>query len=114
MNLGLSKQLTAAFGGVIPIDRPEVTNQIIIDSAPPGAWIIPPPGGGADSNWLVGFISGEGCFRVSIQKSPRSKSNFQVLLFFELTQHCRDEELMMNLKSYLNCGNVKKKTILFN
>lgn len=52
LNLGLSQELIAAFGGVIPIDRPQVTNHIV-----------------SDPNWLAGFTSGEGCFQIRIHKS---------------------------------------------
>ena len=60
-------------------------------------------------NWFVGFTLAEGCFQVNILKSENSKSGFRVLLSFILVQHERDEQLMSNIASYLNCGHVYKK-----
>ena len=40
---------------------------------------------------MVGFISGEGCFYVKINKSKSLKTGFQVALVFILTQHTRDK-----------------------
>jgi len=44
MNLGLSKELKAAFPDTIPVQRPLVNNQEIMDS-----------------NWVSGLTLGEGC-----------------------------------------------------
>lgn len=40
-----------------------------------------------DPQWLVGFISAESCFSVSIVKSQYVKLGYQVQLRFRLTQH---------------------------
>lgn len=55
---------------------------------------------------MIGFIVGEGCFLITVQKSTTHHNGFQVRLVFQLTQHIRDEQLMTSLIEYLGCGNV--------
>ena len=86
-NLGLSDKLKAAFPSVVPVERPLVKIQKI-----------------DDPHWLAGFVSGEGCFSVDILKSKTTSIGFLVMLRFRLTQHSRDEELLINLVTYLGCG----------
>ena len=87
INNGLSDELKAAFPNVIPVPRPLVEDQKI-----------------KDPNWLAGFASGEGCFRITIKEytSPMKKYAY---LIFKITQHSRDEKLMKNIVDYLGCGN---------
>lgn len=51
-------------------------------------------------NWLAGFASAEGCFRVKVAKS-NTKTRETVSLGFQFTQHAKDEKLMRNLIKYL-------------
>lgn len=92
MNLGLPEELKTAYPDVIPFVRPKVQGQKI-----------------QDANWLAGFASAEGCFMVGIRKSNSYSAGFQVNSIFLITQHIRDEQLMNNIKEYLNCGNLQKK-----
>jgi len=87
MNNGLSDELKAAFPDITPVPRPEVTNQVI-----------------KDPNWLSGFLEGDGCFSICVVKSSRSKYGALVQLFFNITQHSRDEQLLKSLVNYLGCG----------
>lgn len=87
MNKGLSEQLKVAFSNVIPVNKSSVLNNKV-----------------KDPNWLVGFIVGEGCFLITVQNSTTRHN--QVRLVFQLTQHQRDERLMMSLIEYFGCGNV--------
>ena len=48
--------------------------------------------------WLVGFTSGEGNFSVSLDKGTYKS------LLFKITQHKIDEELLIAIKEYFNCG----------
>ena len=59
-------------------------------------------------NWLGGFSSGEGSFIIGIKKSNRFSTGFEVRLVFMLTQHIRDEELIISLIEYFGSGNVNK------
>lgn len=45
---------------------------------------------------------------VEIKKS-KLNLGFQVCLSFTLTQHFRDEQLMISLIKYLNCGNIIRR-----
>ena len=69
INRGLSDQLKAAFPKTIPVQRP-----IVVENPK-----IP------HHQWLAGFTSGEGCFRVMINKS-NTKVGWTVQLVFQITQ----------------------------
>lgn len=88
MNLGLSEKLAKDFLDIIPVERP------LINSDMP------------NKNWLLGFIEGEACFYVKVYKSPKSKLNYAVQLVFTITQHIRDEALLLNICRLLECGRV--------
>jgi len=88
LNKGLSPALKEAFPNSVAVPRPEISS--IIELQP---------------LWLAGFISGEGCFRVSIRESKSSKAGIRVSLIFVLNQHCRDESLIISLVDYFGCGN---------
>ena len=92
INRGLSQKLKEAFPNVIPVNKP-----LILDLP------VPNPG------WLAGFTTGEGCFFIVIYQSASSKLGEAVQLKFILVQHIRDEQLMNNIKEYLNCGNILQK-----
>lgn len=87
MNNGLTPVLKKAFPNVVAMLRPSVKNQAI-----------------TDPNWIAGFVEGEGCFFVVVNKSPLSKLGLAVRLSFNISQHIRDEKLLRSLKIYLNCG----------
>jgi hypothetical protein len=59
-----------------------------------------------DKQWIVGFVDGEGCFHVSINKLPKMKLGWQVLPEFRVVQHQRDEALLHKLKLFFGFGNV--------
>ena len=56
--------------------------------------------------WIAGFVDAEGCFKVTISTKPNNK--YQVLLVFQITQHSRDKQLLINLLNYFNCGILEK------
>jgi|SRR6185312_8671884 len=58
---------------------------------------------------MAGFISAEGCFRIKISKSNTHKTGYSVGLRFFITQHIRDEQLLMNFKEYFGCGEYKQR-----
>lgn len=61
-----------------------------------------------DSQWIVGFVDGEGCFHVGINKNSEMKIGYQVLPEFTIVQHVRDVQLLHALKSYFDCGVVRR------
>lgn len=90
LNLGLSVELKEAFPGIVPIGRSSLQDEKILNSY-----------------WLAGFVSGEGCFIISIFKTT-TKLGETVKITFSLTQHTRDEQLMNSLIEYFGAGNVCK------
>ena len=59
-----------------------------------------------DSSWIVGFIDGEGCFNVEINRLPKMTLVWQVLPEFRVVQHQRDEVVLQKLKLFFGFGNV--------
>ncbi|GAA5129033.1 hypothetical protein GCM10023339_57690 [Alloalcanivorax gelatiniphagus] len=57
--------------------------------------------------WLGGFASGDGSFMIQIEH--KGGKSFPRLIFL-LTQHIRDEKLMIRLISYLGCGGVSQNS----
>lgn len=90
MNRGLSIILKKEFKNVKPVERSKIDNNLIIDE-----------------NWIVGFVSGEGCFDIRIMETT-SELGYRVQLRFRITQHSRDIGLMENIISKLKCGSIYK------
>ena len=96
MNKGLSEKLKLAFPSVVPVLRPLVENSKTIDP-----------------HWLAGFVAGEGSFIINIQKSSTYSLGQGVILFFVITQHLRDQQLLFSVMECLACGNVYQKGEVF-
>ena len=93
MNLGLTDILKAAFPNYSPILRPIVEGLI-----------IPNP------LWVVGFVSGEGCFFINLITNKYSNKTY-VQLRFSISQHFRDIKLIESFISYFNCGYITKDNV---
>lgn len=61
-----------------------------------------------DALWIVGFVDGEGCFEVSINKHKEMTLGWQVLPEFRIVQHERDVQVLLKLKDYFGFGKVVK------
>jgi len=83
LNWGNSELLTNSFPSVKPIERPSYI--ISVKTLNP--------------YWVAGFTSGEGCFDISVTDSRHVGKRFRI------TQHVRDEALLVSLISYFGCGN---------
>ncbi len=59
-----------------------------------------------DTKWIAGFVDGEGCFHVSINKMDCMKLGWQVLPEFRIVQHQRDEQVLHRIKKILGCGSI--------
>jgi LAGLIDADG endonuclease len=59
-----------------------------------------------DPRWVSGFVDGEGCFHVSINRVPRMSQGWQVLPEFRIVQHSRDEAILHRLRDFFGCGRV--------
>ena len=60
-----------------------------------------------DTQWVVGFVDGEGCFYVGINKHSDMSTGYQVLPEFTVVQHERDAQLLHALKAFFGCGVVR-------
>jgi hypothetical protein len=89
LNKGLSASLLEAFPGNTPVLRR-----------------IPPINTYIHPQWVAGFTSGDGSFKVSIRESKLYKTGSRVALIFVLTQHIRDKLLLESLVNYFKCGHV--------
>ncbi len=61
-----------------------------------------------EAQWIVGFVDGEGCFHVGINKHPEMRAGYQVLPEFTVVQHERDVNVLHALKAYFGCGVVRR------
>lgn len=59
-----------------------------------------------DAGWVVGFVDGEGCFHVGINKMPKKLLGWHVLPEFRVVQHERDEEALHRLRAFFGFGSV--------
>lgn len=60
-----------------------------------------------NSQWVVGFVDGEGCFHIGIFKNQELRLGFQVLLEFVVTQHRRDVKVLESIRGFFKCGVVR-------
>ena len=97
MNLGLSDTLKTEFMAYAQqildsYPRPTIENTKV-----------------TDPQWIAGFTSGEGCFKVFVQEHPKNLTGFRVMLGFTITQHNRDENLMKSFIDYFGCGKIEHR-----
>ena len=59
-----------------------------------------------DAQWVTGFVDGEGCFHVSINKVREMSIGWQVLPEFRVVQHERDQSVLEELRRFFNAGKV--------
>ena len=59
-------------------------------------------------DWIAGFVDGEGCFHVGINKHPDMKFGYQILPEFTVVQHKRDIQLLHQFRSTIGCGVVRR------
>jgi len=61
-------------------------------------------------DYLIGFVEGEGMFYIGIVPSTqtsRTKSGWQVIYFFKVSQNPRGKVILDYFKKRLNCGYLK-------
>lgn len=61
-----------------------------------------------EPDWIVGFVDGEGCFRIGINRNPALRFGYQILPEFVVVQHERDLPLLYRLRTAFGCGVVRK------
>lgn len=58
-----------------------------------------------DPNYIGGFVDGEGCFSVSINKKRGNRSP-EVRLLFEIELEESDEEILHRISKTIGCGKI--------
>ena len=61
-----------------------------------------------EAQWIAGFVDGEGCFHVGINKHEEMSAGYQILPEFTVVQHERDINVLYALKDFFDCGVVRK------
>ena len=57
-----------------------------------------------DPNYIVGFVDGEGCFSITVNKNGNALP--EVRLLFEIELREDDEAILQQIKDVLGCGNI--------
>ena len=60
--------------------------------------------------YFSGFVDGEGCFSVSINKSNRHKIGWEFRPSFSVSQNNDRAEVLYLLKDYFGCGSIRPDT----
>ncbi len=56
--------------------------------------------------WVVGFVDGEGCFSISINRNLLVKTGWQVFPEFVVTQGEKSITSLQSLQEFFGCGNI--------
>jgi hypothetical protein len=59
-------------------------------------------------DWVVGFVDGEGCFHISLNRHDEMTAGYQVLPEFVVVQHERDVQILHALKRFFGAGVVRR------
>ena len=59
------------------------------------------------TQWIVGFVDGKGCFHIDISHHPECTLGYKVLPEFTVVQHAHDVQVLHALKHYFGCGVVR-------
>lgn len=55
-----------------------------------------------------GFTDGEGCFHVSVTGNNKLKLGWRIRVFFEISAHEKDKDILENLKKFFGVGTIYK------
>lgn len=58
------------------------------------------------AEWIVGFVDGEGCFHVAINKINKMRLGWQVLPEFRIVQHEKDVTILKRIQEFFGFGHV--------
>jgi len=58
-------------------------------------------------DYLVGFVEGEGMFYIGVVPSKETKTGWQVIYFFKVSQNPSGKVVLDQLKQRLGCGYIK-------
>ena len=58
-------------------------------------------------SYLTGYVDGEGCFCISINKSSRHSFGWEIRPSFSVSQNSNRKEVLEIMKGYFNCGSIR-------
>ncbi len=61
-------------------------------------------------DYIVGFVEGEGMFYIGIVRSRETKTGWQVIYLFKVSQNPIGREVLLALKDKFGCGYVKENS----
>ena len=61
-------------------------------------------------DYLVGFVEGEGMFYIGIVRSPETKTGWQVIYFFKVSQNPSGRRVLEYFQKRFSCGYVKQNS----
>ena len=61
-------------------------------------------------DYLVGFVEGEGMFYIGVVPSRETKTGWQVIYFFKVSQNPSGKVVLDQLKQRLGCGYLKQNS----
>ena len=56
--------------------------------------------------WIVGFVDGEGCVSITVQRNPTMKLGWQVFPEFVVTQGAKSLQALETLQTFFRCGKI--------
>jgi hypothetical protein len=62
------------------------------------------------NDYFIGFVEGEGMFYIGIVPSSETKSGWQVIYFFKVSQNPSGRKVLEGLKDRLQCGYIKENS----
>ena len=62
-------------------------------------------------DYFVGFVEGEGMFYIGIVPSNETKSGWQIIYFFKVSQNPAGRQVLEELKKRLSCGYIKANSL---
>ena len=61
-----------------------------------------------EGQWIAGFVDGEGCFHVAINRNCKMVTGYQVLPEVRIVQHMKDVQILHRIRETLEMGVVRK------
>jgi hypothetical protein len=61
-------------------------------------------------DYFIGFVEGEGMFYIGIVPSSETKSGWQVIYFFKVSQNPSGRKVLESLRNRLQCGYIKENS----
>ena len=58
------------------------------------------------TNWICGFVDGEGCFSISLIRNQTTSSGWQVFPEFVVTQGEKSRSALEDIKNFFGCGRI--------